>query len=55
MLQLLGFIYGIGPGKLASLVSPWMPLGTATAYLKAQPVSERFRVVSPFWLGGQKH
>ena len=54
VLQLLGFTYGVGPGKLASLVSPWMPLGTATAYLKAQR-SERFRVVSLFHLSEQKH
>ncbi|KAL5520908.1 hypothetical protein ACEPAF_2911 [Sanghuangporus sanghuang] len=49
VLPLYGFTYGFSPGagsQLASLVSPWMPNGTARKYLERRSVSERIRVLT---------
>ncbi|KAH8112908.1 kinase-like domain-containing protein [Phellopilus nigrolimitatus] len=48
VLQLLGFTYGFdtASSRLASLVSPWMPNGTATRYLRNCSSSERIRVLT---------
>ena len=46
VLPLLGFTYRLLPNlKLASLVSPWMPLGSARQYLEYRSAEERTRMV----------
>ncbi len=46
VLPFYGYTYRFGPGRLPSLVSPWMPNGTATEYLKERSMTERLRVAS---------